>query len=214
MWLLQWHRLWNQHIVPSIEGLLCQWDMIKWRRFSPLLCCRCFNLLLGKHYILEWMSLLSFMLLWRGLVCLSQVPLFHCSGFHCWLVDSVWPYLGSRKEIDRGLGLVQVGFDDPGEMKQLGLYPEVLSEVVLLLHFVLPSLYCVGFCWVLPQHLCNLICLRFLIARQRIFCLFIEVWCFEVISDSKNYQRYVDKTGDCISMVTAIFGYYFSINNN
>ena len=23
-----------------------------------------------------------------------------------------------------------------------------------------------------------------------------------------------DKTGDCISMVTAIFGYYFSINNN
>ena len=24
----------------------------------------------------------------------------------------------------------------------------------------------------------------------------------------------VDKTGDCISMVTAIFGYYFSINNN
>ena len=34
----------------------------------------------------------------------------------------------------------------------------------------------------------------------------VEVWGRLVVP--------VDKTGDCISMVTAIFGYYFSINNN
>ena len=179
--------------------------MIKWRRFLPLLCYRCFDLPLGKCYILEWTSLLSFVLLWRGLACLSQVPLFHCSGFCCWLVDFVWPYLGSRREIDRGLGLVQVGFGDPGEMKRLGLYPEVLSEVVLLLCFVLPSLYYVWFCWVLPQHLCILIHSRFLIARQRIFCLFVETWCFRVISDSKDYQRFV--------VLSLVFCYNFTTSD-
>ena len=84
-----------------------------------------------------------------------------------------------------------MGFGDPGEMKQLGLYHGVLSEVVLLLCFILLSLYYVWFCWVLPQHLCILIHSRYLIARQRIFCLFVKAWCSKVISDSENYQKFV-----------------------